>query len=92
VDVEEFVVLHLPQAPARILEVGCGTGELALALAKRGHDLTPIDPEALDGSVFRKASLEALLVLGRDERRDIAHEGGAYNRVAGRRHRLRPSR
>jgi SAM-dependent methyltransferase len=39
--------------------VGCGSGELALALAQRGFDVTAIDPEAPDGAIFRKVSLEA---------------------------------
>lgn len=57
-NVEEFVAAHLPQPPARVLEVGCGTGELARALAKRGYTVTAIDPDAPDGRIFRKASLE----------------------------------
>lgn len=32
--------------PKRLLEMGCGTGELALAWAARGHDVTGVDPAA----------------------------------------------
>jgi SAM-dependent methyltransferase len=57
-DVEEFVAVQLPNVPSRLLEVGCGSGELALALAQRGHTLTAIDPDAPEGAIFRKSSLE----------------------------------
>lgn len=32
--------------PRRLLDLGCGTGELALALAARGHAVTGVDPAA----------------------------------------------
>jgi SAM-dependent methyltransferase len=43
-DVEGFVRRALPPAPARVLEVGAGSGELALALAGAGYEVTAIDP------------------------------------------------
>lgn len=57
-DVQEFVAAHLPPAPIQVLEVGCGTGELARVVASRGYDVTAIDPEAPNGPIFRKTSLE----------------------------------
>jgi SAM-dependent methyltransferase len=54
----EFVVSHLPPAPARVLEVGCGGGELALALAGAGHSIVAIDPRAPEGPIFRRTTLE----------------------------------
>ncbi|MGH2757236.1 MAG: class I SAM-dependent methyltransferase [Actinomycetota bacterium] len=57
-NVEEFVAAHLPQPPVRVLEIGCGTGELARALATRGYTVTAIDPNAPEGAIFRRASLE----------------------------------
>lgn len=57
-NVEEFVASHLPPPPSRLLEVGCGAGHLARALAKRGYAVTAIDPEAPPGAIFRKVSLE----------------------------------
>ena len=43
-----------------MLEIGCGTGELALALDAAGYDVTGIDPAAPDGSIFRRIKLEEL--------------------------------
>lgn len=56
--VEQFVISHLPQAPASVLEVGCGAGKLAAHLSTCGYDITAIDPQAPDGAIFRKTSLE----------------------------------
>jgi SAM-dependent methyltransferase len=53
-----FVETHLPPAPARVLEVGCGQGELALTLARAGYVVVAIDPEAPSGPIFRAVSLE----------------------------------
>ena len=54
----EVVCSHIPEPPARVLEVGCGKGDLALALAERGFDVTAIDPKAPDGPIFRQVRLE----------------------------------
>jgi SAM-dependent methyltransferase len=59
VDLFAFVSAHLPPR-ARLLEVGCGRGELARRLARGGHDVTAIDPAAPAGDIFRKISLEEL--------------------------------
>ncbi len=55
---EEFVRGHLPEPPARVLEVGCGQGELTTALAVAGHDALGIDPRAPDGALFRRITLD----------------------------------
>jgi SAM-dependent methyltransferase len=60
VDVLAFVLGELPSPPARVLEVGCGQGELARALAEAGHDVLAIDPDAPDGALFRQITLEEL--------------------------------
>ncbi|RYC09914.1 class I SAM-dependent methyltransferase [Ciceribacter ferrooxidans] len=36
--------LRLAGSPCRILDLGCGTGSLTLALARRGHAVTGLDP------------------------------------------------
>jgi SAM-dependent methyltransferase len=54
-----FVVAHLPPPPARVLEIGCGNGELARALAAARYTVTAIDPEAPAGRMFRRVSFEA---------------------------------
>ena len=41
-----------------MLEVGCGEGKLARALADAGWDVLAIDPAAPDGPIFRRLKLE----------------------------------
>ncbi|MGH3065420.1 MAG: class I SAM-dependent methyltransferase [Gaiellaceae bacterium] len=54
----ELVCSHVPEPPARVLEIGCGQGELAFALAESGFEVTAIDPQAPDGALFRRVALE----------------------------------
>jgi 2-polyprenyl-3-methyl-5-hydroxy-6-metoxy-1,4-benzoquinol methylase len=56
--VEKFVLEQVGDPPARVLEVGCGEGELARALARAGHSVTAIDPRAPDGPIFRRVTIE----------------------------------
>ena len=58
--VERFVREQLPQPPVRVLEIGCGRGELALALAQSGHRVVAVDPEAPEGPIFRRMTIEEL--------------------------------
>ncbi len=55
-----FARAQLPPPPARLLEIGCGDGELALAIAADGYDVTAIDPRAPEGAIFRRLTLEEL--------------------------------
>ena len=40
--------------------MGCGRGELALALASAGYDVVAVDPEAPQGAIFRRTTIEEL--------------------------------
>jgi SAM-dependent methyltransferase len=55
----DFVLSQLPQPPARVLEVGCGEGDLAWALDAAGYDVVAVDPEAPEGRIFRRTTIEA---------------------------------
>jgi hypothetical protein len=60
-DFVDYVFTHLPPAPSRVLEVGCGEeGGLAPALAAAGYDVLAIDPRAPAGPLYRRISLEEL--------------------------------
>jgi SAM-dependent methyltransferase len=52
-DVLAFVRDALPSAPARVLEVGAGKGELAAVLRELGHEVLAIDPAADEPGVDR---------------------------------------
>lgn len=39
----QWIDAHLPETPSRILEIGCGTGELAARLMQAGHEVIAID-------------------------------------------------
>ena len=53
-----FILGELPSTPARVLEVGCGSGELARAMAEVGHEILAIDPDAPEGPLFRRTRIE----------------------------------
>lgn len=55
-----FVVAALPPPPARVLEVGCGHGDLARALDVAGYQVLAIDPRAPEGLLFRRTTIEQL--------------------------------
>jgi ubiquinone/menaquinone biosynthesis C-methylase UbiE len=57
-ELDAFVHAHLPPPPARVLEVGCGRGDLARAVARAGYRVVAIDPEAPSGELFRASTLE----------------------------------
>ena len=88
-DVATFVEAHLPPIPARVLEIGCGDGELARAVARLGYRIVAIDPKAPDGGIFESVSREefadrgpfdAVLRVGRSTTSPTS--AGALDKVA----------
>lgn len=67
----EFAREHLPEPPARLLDVGCGQGELTTALSVAGYDVLGIDPLAPHHDLFRRITLE-----------DVDDPEGSYDGVA----------
>jgi ubiquinone/menaquinone biosynthesis C-methylase UbiE len=57
-DIADFVEAHLPPTPAHVLEIGCGAGDLAWAVARLGYRIVAVDPKAPDGDIFESVSLE----------------------------------
>jgi SAM-dependent methyltransferase len=57
-DLVEFVRSQLPPPPAGVLEIGCGTGDLARVLDAEGYRVVAIDPDAPEGPIFRRTALE----------------------------------
>src|SRR5438067_1835373 len=61
VDFAEFVLRHLPDPPARVLEVGCGEeGGVTPELAAAGYEPLAIDPRAPAGRWYRRVTLQEL--------------------------------
>jgi SAM-dependent methyltransferase len=77
-DIVQFVLSHLPPRPARVLEVGCGSGELARALHAAGYDVMAIDPVAPHGDIFRRIKLED---LEEDARFDAVVASGVFHHL-----------
>ena len=87
--VEEFVLDQFGLPPARVLEVGCGEGELAHALARAGHSVTAIDPQAPEGPIFRRVGIEEFTdpdpfdhVVASLSLHHIENLGGALDKIA----------
>jgi SAM-dependent methyltransferase len=58
-DLVEFVLEWLPEPPARVVEIGCGSGSLTRLLSDHGYDLLGVDPDAPDEPGFVRLPLEA---------------------------------
>lgn len=59
-DLHALALRELPRPPVRVLEVGCGSGELARAMEADGYDVVAVDPKAPDGAIFRRTTIEEL--------------------------------
>ena len=63
-DLVAFVRTALPPPPSSVLEVGCGAGQVARSLDAVGYRVVAIDPEAPEGEIFRRTTLENLRHTG----------------------------
>ena len=63
-DVADLVQRALPPAPARVLEVGCGEGRLARTISAAGYRVVAIDPEAPEGPIFERVTIEEFVATG----------------------------
>ena len=77
----EWIERHLPLAGSRVLDVGCGGGILAEAMARQGAEVLGID---LAGRALRVAQLHAMESgVGTVQYREIAVEALAQEQPAG---------
>jgi SAM-dependent methyltransferase len=53
-DDDLFLALAGENGPARVLDLGCGTGRLTLAMAAAGHRVTGVDPAAASIEAARR--------------------------------------
>lgn len=58
-DTMEYIGGVLPHGGARILEVGCGRGEVAASLVRAGHDVVGVDPDADAVAAARSRDVDA---------------------------------
>lgn len=58
-----FVVAHLPRAPARVLEVGAGDGALAERLQQRGYEVTALDCDTTAVTAARARGVRAVAAV-----------------------------
>jgi SAM-dependent methyltransferase len=57
----DLLLAHLPAAPARIADLGCGTGTLSVLLAQEGYDVHGVD---LSPAMIQRARAKAEGVAG----------------------------
>ena len=87
--VEGFVLDQIGHSPARVLEVGCGNGELAVVLDRAGYSVTAIDPRAPEGQIFRRVGIEEFAEPGPFDHvvailslHHVDNIGGALNKMS----------
>jgi SAM-dependent methyltransferase len=57
----DLLLAHLPKAPARVADLGCGTGTLSVLLAQEGYDVHGVD---LSPAMIQRARAKAEHVTG----------------------------
>ncbi len=70
-----FVGRYAPEGPVRLLEVGCGQGELAEALNGRGYDVLAVDRDAQAVAATRERGVKA------DQQDFLEYQGGPFETV-----------
>jgi SAM-dependent methyltransferase len=62
----DLLLGHLPPAPARVADLGCGTGTLSVLLAGEGYDVTGVDlsPEMILRARAKAAGHDATFAVG----------------------------
>ncbi len=80
--IDERIRARLP-APARLLDLGCGAGIAAEALARRGYDVLGLDAstEAIEAARSHAAALPVALRYRAGEAEDLLAEGQLFDVV-----------
>lgn len=80
----DLLLAHLPPPPARVADLGCGTGTLSVLLAEAGHDVHGIDlsPEMVRRARAKAADLPVSFVVGDASEPDLPP--GAFDVVLSR--------
>jgi SAM-dependent methyltransferase len=62
----ELLLAHLPPAPARVADLGCGTGTLSVLLADEGYDVHGVDlsPEMIDRARSKAGDRSVAFAVG----------------------------
>lgn len=72
--------LHLPPVPARVLDIGSGTGRDAAFLAQLGYDVTAVEPVAEMRAAARRLHKEPITWLT-DALPLLAHVSGPFDLI-----------
>ncbi len=80
----DLLLEHLPPAPARVADLGCGTGTLAVLLAESGYVVSGLDlaPEMIARAEAKGAGLSASFTVGDAADPDLP--AGSYDVVLSR--------
>ena len=78
---KELLERHLPQAPARVLDVGGGPGAYAMWLAGRGYEVTLVDPVPMHVSeaAARSARSARPFTAGLGDARDLDQADATFD-------------
>lgn len=70
----DLLLEHLPPAPARVADLGCGTGTLSVLLAEHGYDVSGVDlsPAMVARAEVKAAGLPATFAVGDASDPDLA--------------------